>query len=184
MGDLAGHDADVWSVTFTPDGTTLLSLANGWRVIVWDVATRRQVRVLRLTPRATAFARRIVACADNRHFFCGGEMFDLVSGAVTYQLPEHETGVVAVLPDGDRLLFHGNGTPLRAWSLTDGRLLRQTAGQRATLLGASTVITSGYELGVWGAATWTRQQMIPTGHRGPVDAIAAFSDPGRRHRFG
>jgi hypothetical protein len=99
----------VWSVAFTPDGSVLLSLANGFRVIVWDVAGRRQVRVLNLVPRAISRANRIVPCADNRHFFCGGEMFEIDSGKVTYQLPEYEAGVEAVLPDGDRILFRENG---------------------------------------------------------------------------
>ena len=113
-------------------------------------------------------------------------MFDLVSGAVTYRLPEHGAGVVAVLPDGDRLLFHGNGTPLRAWSLTHGELrdTRWTTGNSA--LGAGTVITSGYELEhMWTARTWTRQQTIPTGHRGPVERHRGVLRPrARRHRFG
>jgi WD40 repeat protein len=175
IGQLTGHQRDVWSVAFTPDGTTLLSLANGWEVIVWDVATRRQVGALRLVPRATAFARRIVPSADNRHFFCGGEMFEIDSGKVVYQLPEHETNVVAALPDGDLILFHGNGTPLRAWRLTDGEVAT-LAGGSPVLLDPATLITAGYELGVWDVATWTRVQIIPTGHRGQVNGLVTFPD--------
>jgi WD40 repeat protein len=177
VGQLTGHNADVWSVAFTPDGSTMLSLANGSGVIVWDVATWRQLRVLHLVPRATAFANRIVPHVDNRHFFCGGEMFEIASGKVAYQLPEYETGVVAVLPDGDRILFHGNGTPLQAWSLTGGELAT-LAGGSPTFLGATRLITAGYDLGVWDVATWTRVQTIPTGHHGPVNGLAAFSDLG------
>jgi WD40 repeat protein len=43
-------------------------------------------------------------------------------------------------------------------------------------LDTTTLIISGYELGVWEVATWTRAQAIPTGHRGPVDGLATFPD--------
>ena len=129
------------------DGSVLLSLANGFRVIVWDVAGRRQVRVLNLVPRAISRANRIVPCADNRHFFCGGGMFEIDSGKVTYRLPEYEAGVEAVLPDGDRILFRENGL-LRVWSLTGGEVAALTGGSPA-FLDAGRLITAGYELVCW-----------------------------------
>jgi WD40 repeat protein len=45
--DLAGHRLRVTSVSFSPDGTRLLSASRDHDVILWDVATGRQLRVLR-----------------------------------------------------------------------------------------------------------------------------------------
>jgi WD40 repeat protein len=177
LGQLTGHETDVWSVAFTPDGSTLLSLANGSPVIVWDVASKRQLRALNLVPRAEAFANKVVPSLDNLHFFCGGELFEIASGKVVYQLPEYETGIRAVLPDGDRIVFHGNGTPLRVWSLTTGEVATLGPGSPA-ILSASKLITAGYELNVWDMTTWTQTMRIPTGHRGPVNGLAALPDLG------
>lgn len=173
---LAGHTAEVWSAAFTPDGATLITLQNGWRAIVWDVASRSQRQVLQLVPRAIAYADRVVPCADNRHFFCGGEMFEIDTGKVACQLPEYETGVVAALPDGDRILFHINRTPLRVWSLKENRELATLpgSGYPAALLDETRLVTSGYEFTLWDIATWTRIRTCSTGHRGSVNAIAAI----------
>ena len=146
---------------------------------MWDVATRRRRHSLRLTPRATAFAQNIVPHVDNEHFFCGGELFEIASGKVVYRFPEHETDVVAVLPDGDRVLVRGNGTPLQAWSLARGAIatLDRRFGPVAWL-GPTRLITAWYELGVWDVASWTRVATISTGHRGEVVGLAAFPELG------
>jgi WD40 repeat protein len=45
-----GHDGDVWSVTFTPDGKKLVSADGDWngpgQVKVWDVQTGRLIATL------------------------------------------------------------------------------------------------------------------------------------------
>jgi NACHT domain- and WD repeat-containing protein len=177
---LTGHSAEAWSSAFTPDGGTLLTLQNGSQTIVWDVGSRRQRQVLRLVPRATAFANRVVPCADNRHFFCGGEMFEIETGKVAYQLPEYETGVVQVLPDGEHIIFHGNGTPLRVWSLKTHSEVTTLGGygSRTSMLNDTRLLISGYELAVWDVRTWTRIRTIATGHRGAVNDVASRGDLG------
>src|SRR5205807_4506388 len=46
VATLTGHEGEVTSVAFSPDGRTLVSGSNDQTVRVWDVATRRE-----LTPR-------------------------------------------------------------------------------------------------------------------------------------
>jgi WD40 repeat protein len=44
---LAGHTGEVWSVSFSPDGGTLASGADGGVVILWDGETGERVVTLR-----------------------------------------------------------------------------------------------------------------------------------------
>jgi WD40 repeat protein len=177
---LQGHTAEIWSVAFTPDGTTLLTLQNGSQMIVWDVATRKKRRDLNLVPRAAAFSNRVVPCMDNRHFFCGGEMFEIETGTVVYTLPQYETGLLTVMPDDDLVLFHGNGTALQVWSRSKDTVVAtlDKYGSQVALYDSNRLVTGGYELVVWDLHTWDRIRTIATGHRGRVNGLAACGAAG------
>lgn len=106
-------------VEFSPDGKLLATSCHGLQcVIVWDLASQRQVRRLPLAIERFAFS------PDGRHLASGANdrtvrVWDVVSGAVAHRLLGHEDEVraVAYSPDGRLLASLADHGPLRIWSL-------------------------------------------------------------------
>jgi hypothetical protein len=88
--------------------------------------------------------------------------------------------VVAALPHGEHIIFYGNGTALRVWSLKAHSELAtlRPYGSRVSLLDETRVLTGGYELLLWIARSGARIRGIATKHRGDVSGIAARGDLG------
>ena len=100
--DLVGHRLKVTSVAFSPDGTRLLSASRDHDVILWDVATGKQLRVLRGHFGAVSDARfspdgRWIVTAGPRSvglwWGSEGELVRLLSG------PPGPFTAVSLLPD-------------------------------------------------------------------------------------
>ncbi|HLM47936.1 MAG TPA: WD40 repeat domain-containing protein, partial [Myxococcaceae bacterium] len=56
QGQLRGHEADVWGLAFSPDGTRLASAGHDQRVVLWDMATGESRRLLGHTAGASGVA--------------------------------------------------------------------------------------------------------------------------------
>src|SRR5688500_7243157 len=114
------------SAAFSPDGTTLASAAADLTVTLWDVANRRQRRVLRLPEGAgnsmcEAFApdgRTLVAgCSDGKL-----RLWDVATGEPRGTLDAHDGVIygVAFSADGATLATCGADGLAKLWDVTRG----------------------------------------------------------------
>jgi WD40 repeat protein/tetratricopeptide (TPR) repeat protein len=103
---LAGHGSQVWDVAFSPDGRHLATggkLTDG--VIVWDLATRREVH------RFPGSAYRLAFSPDGKTLAGGGaavRLWDVAGGRQRAALADPDLGsIVGFFPDGRTLVTTG-----------------------------------------------------------------------------
>jgi WD40 repeat protein len=124
---LQGHEADVFAVVFSADGTRLASTDLVGAVIVWDVASGAEAQRLSLGEGNLALS--IDISNDNRYVAAAGfdgvaYLFDLASQTqvLTITHDQYLTSV-DISPDGNTLLtVTGNGA-VALWEISSGRQL-------------------------------------------------------------
>ncbi|MEX5635109.1 hypothetical protein [Parafrankia sp. FMc2] len=137
VGDLArpqrlasavGHRSVVRYLDFSPDGTSLVSVADR-SVRIWDVSGRRQVRPRAELPEFPGGVWEARFSPDGRTLAVGGAgpfatLWDVADPAAPRQLadlPGHTIAVltVAFSPDGRSLVTGSNDNTVRVWDVTD-----------------------------------------------------------------
>jgi WD40 repeat protein len=179
--DLAGHDANVLAIAFSPNGALLAAIDANKRVRLWDVAAGKSVLLPGRAIRSIAFApdgRTIAAPGDQQSV----RVWDVTTGAIR-DFAGHAGGVVeiAFAPDGKQLASAGIDGTVRIWEIASGagRVLGAHEGATRGLVFApdgSWIATAGEDatIRVWslrGGAT-----RILRGHTGWVSAIAVAPD--------
>jgi WD40 repeat protein len=195
-----GHEDPVWSVAFSPDGALLASgLGNMQKtqdpsVILWDVATGREVRRLAghsSSVLALAFSVDGRLLASGTWVDGGAKVWDVKTGEELLNLP-HNCSVYAVAfsPDGALLAtgtgrYAGAGAVVKLWSVRTGSEIRVLQGHTASVLSLAfspdgRLLASGSEdktVKLWMVETgWVRTL---TGHGEPVKCVG-FSQDGTR----
>jgi WD40 repeat protein len=135
-GEFRAHDCSTWSVSFSPDGTKLVTLGvQDHNVRVWDFATKRQLYefkspefgyVLEFTPDS-----KVLAAAGGRPSVL--VRWDLATGKELPKMPgkaladKHESGHIALkfLRDGKTMLTSNSNDEVFVWDLAKGELLRE-----------------------------------------------------------
>ncbi|MFH0981760.1 MAG: protein kinase [Planctomycetota bacterium] len=124
MATLRGHEHEVDSVAFTPDGTRVASGSWDNTVKLWDAASGAEVATLRghegsvpslaFSPDGTRLAS---GSQDNTV-----KLWDVASGAEVATLRGHENGVtsVAFSPDGTRLASGSWDKTVKLWETATG----------------------------------------------------------------
>jgi WD40 repeat protein/tRNA A-37 threonylcarbamoyl transferase component Bud32 len=139
---LAGHQGDVTSATFSPDGKWVATTSTDGTARVWDVATGRQRHVLyggrAVAVRAAAFSpdgKWLVTAADD----WTARIWDAAAGTEWLTLTGHQGPVFAAVfsPDRRRVYTASTDGTVRAWPVdplpvSRARQFRElTAAERA-----------------------------------------------------
>jgi len=118
---MEGHNLEITSVVFSPDGKTLLSSSYDKTLRLWDVGTGKELKRLagHLGPvEAAAYTsdgRRIVSCGSGAD--TSMRLWNVESGTQIAEGPRTEGGFssVAILPDGKRCVTVDGEGPVRLW---------------------------------------------------------------------
>jgi WD40 repeat protein len=188
---LPGHDNEVTSAAFSPDGKRIITAA-GWTAQIWDVATGTEIAI-RGQESAVTFAaldpdgtRIIAACEDN-----AVRIFDLATGNEIAVLG-HKDDVrsAAFSPDGERIITV-SGNAVHVWDAMSAKEVAVLGGHDRPVFSAAfssdgkrIVTASGYAGSDYGTAriwdaTSAKEVAVLRGHKGSVFS-AAFSSDGER----
>ncbi|MEW6230988.1 MAG: WD40 repeat domain-containing protein [Chloroflexota bacterium] len=123
LGMLSGHGGLVRSVTFSPDGKTLVSGSDDRAVKLWEVASGREVRAL---SGHTSPVSSVAFSPDGKTLASGSDdktvkLWEVASGREVRALSGHTSPVssVAFSPDG-KTLASGSYQEIKLWEVATG----------------------------------------------------------------
>src|SRR5262249_50001283 len=144
-----GHDGAVVRVLFTADGKQALSASSDGTVRSWDVATGKELRVVRVgQPLETSTRAATATCLDlspdGKRALVGYAddlvaLWDLKTGRQLWQTREHRGQVVALAcsRNGQAVLSGSYDGKLLLWNPADGTPVRALNGHTAAVTGAA-----------------------------------------------
>ncbi|MGH2655199.1 MAG: protein kinase domain-containing protein [Actinomycetota bacterium] len=186
---LSGHDADIFSVAFSPDGSRLVTGANDGRAIVWDTRTGRQLHALPGLPRAGAGASfspdgRLVAIGHSGEG-TGMTIVDARTGVVVQTMHDGDLGFCSspsISPDGAYVTVGtcgGEGDAVSIYAVQTGRRVRTIPGAAGGAIyspDGSEIATGGERTATIWDATTGREILSLEGHTGDVLGLAWSAD--------
>ncbi len=182
-----GHEADVLSVTMSPDGQRLLTASLDNTVRLWDATTGRQLRVIAghtfpvsYSPDGATF---VTGCNDNSLRLLNS---DTMQEVVSLRGHSGMIKSVAFSPDGQRLVSGGDDSTAKVWNVETGDNLFDLQGHHGRVTGVAfspngkDIVTAGEDMTarVWNADTG-RQLQVLRGHTAALRAVA-YSPDGQR----
>jgi WD40 repeat protein len=187
---LTGHQGDVSSVAYSPDGRCLVSGAWDKTVAVWDAETGQRLFVLtghQGDVSSVAFSpdgRRIASGAYDHTV----RVWDAQTGQRLLVLTGHHGDVssVAFSPDGRRIASGAWDKTVAVWDAQAGQRLCELTGHHDEVSSVAyspdgrCLVSGAWDktVAVWDAETGQRL-LVLTGHHGDVSSVA-FSPDGRR----
>ena len=185
-----GHQAEVMSAAFSPDGTRIVTASRDHTARVWDAATGKPLTVPlehRDSVRRAAFSpdgTRVVTASEDKT----ARIWDAATGKPLTASLEHDSWVVsaAFSPDGTRVVTASFDHTARIWDAATGHPLtapleheREVANAAFSPDGAR-VVTASYDdtARIWDVATG--KPLTPALRHDDLVVSAAFSFDGTR----
>ncbi|MFO7321348.1 MAG: TIR domain-containing protein [Chloroflexota bacterium] len=169
---VAGHQARVTGVAFSPDGAVAVSGAADGALRLWNVSDGSLIRAFN----GPAEAITGVAVSPNGRYIAsaaaGGaiRLWDIETGQELRVFAGHDDAVrsLAFSPDGRTLVSASDDATIRLWDVADGRELATLTGYAGAVTGVSfspdgSLILSGGEDGtvrLWDAASGSLFRLI------------------------
>ena len=136
---LEGHTGWVWSVAFSPDGSTIASGSRDNRVRLWDAKTGAHIRTFTghtWDVYSVAFSPDGSTIASGSSTIASGSLYgtmrlwDVETGALIRTLTGHtdSVGSVAFSPDGSTIASGSRDDTVRLWDVETGALIRTFTG--------------------------------------------------------
>ena len=145
--ELEGHTAQVNTLSFSPDGATLLSGSQAAQLYLWDVESGEQIRAFEghvgriLSADFSGDGSRVVSSTgddpeDSSNFDRVARVYDVDSGEMIAALQAEDTGwlrAAALSPDGEQAAvasYDPNefGGTIRVWNVESGTVATQLVG--------------------------------------------------------
>jgi uncharacterized caspase-like protein/energy-coupling factor transporter ATP-binding protein EcfA2 len=135
---LIGHEASVWSVAFSSDGTRIVSGSEDRTIRLWDLAGNpigQPFAGHEASVESVAFSSdgtRIVSGSEDRTI----RLWDLAGNPIGQPFAGHEYAVesVAFSPDGTRIVSGSEDRTIRLWDLAGNPIGQPFAGHEAFVL--------------------------------------------------
>ncbi|RRR74926.1 MAG: hypothetical protein EI684_05965 [Candidatus Viridilinea halotolerans] len=181
------HTSTVWSVAFSPDGTTALSASDDQALCLWDVATGESIRTF---SGHTAAVYSVAFSPDGATALSASSdqtlrLWDVVTGESLHTFSGHTAAVYSVTfsPDGTMALSGSGDQTLRLWDVATGTSIRTFSGHSGIVWSVAfspdgTMALSGsgdQTLRLWDIATGENIRTF-SGHTGTVWSVAFSSD--------
>jgi WD40 repeat protein len=136
IGVLSGHGATVWSASYSPDGTRIVTASDDKTARIWDAYTGAPFAVLAHSEVAaySPDGTRIVTAADDGSV----RIWDARTGAQLVTVAGHAGTVFSASysPDGMRIATAGRDNTVRIWDSHSGALLTTLSGHGAPVYAA------------------------------------------------
>jgi WD40 repeat protein/transcriptional regulator with XRE-family HTH domain len=138
------HNSTITSITFSRDGTRLATTSLDGTARVWEVSTRKTLRVFSTGRNAVAFSpdgTRLVTdgceVSSSRASSCGAVVWDVSTGEKLLTLGRSIFGLGAVVfsPDGTQIATARLDGTAQVWDSTSGQLLHTLIGHFGSLTG-------------------------------------------------
>ncbi|MBF0320467.1 MAG: caspase family protein [Nitrospirae bacterium] len=182
-----GHSSLVNSVAITPDGKYALSGSSDNTLILWDIATGKEIRTF------SGHSNRVSSVAispDGKYALSGSDdktlkLWDISTGMEIRTFTGHSKYVnsVAISPDGKYALSGSRDKTLKLWDIATGKKIRTFTGHSDWVNSVAISPDGKYALSgsrdktlkLWDIATG-RKIRTYTGHTGWINSVAITPD--------
>jgi len=188
--EASGHSDDIRTMTFSPDGTLLVTGSVDRTARLWDAATGAPFAVLDGHSNgisAVVFSPdgKRVATASAGSFDSTARLWNVVRGGELHTLAGHTDKLVAIrfTPDGGRLVTASADRTARIWDVPMAREIAVLAGHAGPLTGLVVSVDGGWiatsstdgTARLWDAVSG-RELAVLKGHEKGVTALALSPD--------
>lgn len=178
-----GHSNVVHAVAFSPKGHALASAGEDGAIVLWDLATQRELRALKLSQQAVT---ALAFAGEGSKLVSGGHdgtlvLWDVATGRSLRVYRGHTAPVTAVAfaPDGRTIASASADHSIRIWDATSDQALRTLSGHRDAVTAVAfsadghTLASASVDktLKLWDPASG-RELRTLSGHTQRVTAVA------------